>query len=235
MSNVLSTTIEAIQLLIHQHPESTDRLPSEKELVERLGVSRSTVRTALTRLEVEGIVERRWGVGTFVAKDKPHTGFGILSIRPGIPGLLATTGGTPSVYRFNFTEEPPDPELFPDFPETPTLSLVRVFALDGVPAVAIRDRIVGEFEGGRIDPSALQSVDTLVADVLEEVGVNFRSLEVELWAADLDDEGCSFLDLSRSEPVVETRGRGFDAKGRRILIARGVYRTRVVELSLTVA
>jgi len=42
------------------------RLPSEKELARQLGVSRTTVRTALAKLESEGLVTRRQGDGTFV-------------------------------------------------------------------------------------------------------------------------------------------------------------------------
>jgi len=44
-----------------------DRVPSENELVEAFGVSRMTANRALRELDVEGYVERRPGVGTFVA------------------------------------------------------------------------------------------------------------------------------------------------------------------------
>ncbi len=43
-----------------------DRLPSEVELMESGGVSRSVVREALSRLQVAGLVETRRGIGTFV-------------------------------------------------------------------------------------------------------------------------------------------------------------------------
>lgn len=42
-------------------------LPSEAELCRRFGVSRATVREALSRLEQRGVVIRRHGVGTFLA------------------------------------------------------------------------------------------------------------------------------------------------------------------------
>lgn len=235
MSNVVIPTVEAINRLIQDRLGPGDRLPSEEQLVRQLGVSRSTVRDALARLATDGVVEKRWGVGTFVAEGRTSTAFGMLSIRPGIPGILATTGGTPSVYRFGFTESPPDPQIFPDFPEALTLSLVRVFALDAVPVIAIRDRVVGEFEGRRLDPRPLLSVDTLVADVFAAVGVDFNSLEVDLFASHVGEEDRSLFDISRSEPVIETRARGLDAGGRQIVQARGIYRTRVVNLRLVVA
>lgn len=234
MTTVANTTIEAIRSLIQDHLEPGDQLPSEQELVRDVGVSRATIRDALARLATDGIIHKRWGIGSFVAEPTPRTATGMLAIRPGIPGLLATTGGTPSVHRFDAAESRADPELFPDFPETPTLSLVRVFALDGIPVISIQDRLVYEPGRERIDLLPLESVDTLVADVLEGVGIDFSSFEVELWATRLDKEGCSAFDLTRSEPVIETRGVGADAAGRRILVSRGLYRTRIVRLSLTV-
>jgi DNA-binding FadR family transcriptional regulator len=43
-----------------------DKLPSEVELMDAGGVSRSVVREALSRLAVAGLVETRRGIGTFV-------------------------------------------------------------------------------------------------------------------------------------------------------------------------
>ncbi|MEF7613944.1 FadR/GntR family transcriptional regulator [Aquincola sp. MAHUQ-54] len=43
-----------------------ERVPSEPELMRELGVSRSVVREAMSRLQAGGMVETRQGVGTFV-------------------------------------------------------------------------------------------------------------------------------------------------------------------------
>ena len=48
-----------------------DRLPSEIELSQQLGISRPTLREALRLLEEEGSIVRRHGVGTFVAQSQP--------------------------------------------------------------------------------------------------------------------------------------------------------------------
>jgi GntR family transcriptional regulator len=47
-----------------------DRLPSESQLIARFGVSRITVRQALSDLEREGLVERSAGRGTFVREPR---------------------------------------------------------------------------------------------------------------------------------------------------------------------
>ncbi len=43
-----------------------DRIPSETVLADELGVSRTTIRDALGRLEIEGVIYRKQGAGTFV-------------------------------------------------------------------------------------------------------------------------------------------------------------------------
>lgn len=43
-----------------------ERIPSETELADELGVSRTTIRDALSRLENEGVVYRKQGSGTYV-------------------------------------------------------------------------------------------------------------------------------------------------------------------------
>lgn len=55
-----------------------DKLPTEKELMERFKASRETVRKALDRLAVRGIITRKPGVGTFVNVGKENHMIGII-------------------------------------------------------------------------------------------------------------------------------------------------------------
>ena len=68
-----------------------DRLPPERELVERLQVSRNTVREALKRWEALGIVKRRKGSGTYLtASISPGDSFLSLSIKNDAANMLHT-------------------------------------------------------------------------------------------------------------------------------------------------
>lgn len=51
--------------------EPGNRLPSERELAEKLNVSRPTIREAMIALELSGIVEIRTGSGIYVTEKKP--------------------------------------------------------------------------------------------------------------------------------------------------------------------
>jgi DNA-binding FadR family transcriptional regulator len=46
-----------------------ERLPSERDLAQRLEVGRSSVREAIAALQVHGVIETRPGSGSFVAAD----------------------------------------------------------------------------------------------------------------------------------------------------------------------
>ncbi|WP_409057873.1 FadR/GntR family transcriptional regulator [Streptomyces sp. SYP-A7185] len=70
------------KLIIDQRLPSGASLPTEPELMERLGVSRNSVREALKALQAMGIVEIRHGFGTYV---------GPMSMAPMIEGLAFRT------------------------------------------------------------------------------------------------------------------------------------------------
>ncbi|MBM7608869.1 GntR family transcriptional regulator [Lysinibacillus composti] len=50
--------------------KSGDKIPNELDLAKNLDVSRSTIRQAILELVNEGVLKRKKGVGTFVAKPK---------------------------------------------------------------------------------------------------------------------------------------------------------------------
>ncbi len=59
--------VEQIRLLVAEgHVKAGDRLPSERDLAERLQVSRASVREALSALEMMGLLEIRSGEGTYI-------------------------------------------------------------------------------------------------------------------------------------------------------------------------
>ncbi|HSV51798.1 MAG TPA: FadR/GntR family transcriptional regulator [Burkholderiaceae bacterium] len=54
-----------------------DKLPTESEIMQTYGVSRTVVREALSRLQAASLVETHHGIGTFVLEARPGTSFRI--------------------------------------------------------------------------------------------------------------------------------------------------------------
>ena len=57
---------QILQLMSDGNLTAGSRLPSERELASRLGVSRPSVREAMRQLELMGVIESRQGAGAFV-------------------------------------------------------------------------------------------------------------------------------------------------------------------------
>src|SRR5207302_9759363 len=65
-SKVYEEVAKQLERLILKKLRPGDKLPSERELAEMLGVSRSSIRDAIRSLELVGLVEPRQGAGTVV-------------------------------------------------------------------------------------------------------------------------------------------------------------------------
>jgi len=72
-NKVYEEVARQIERLILTKLQPGDKLPSERELSEILGVSRSSIRDAIRSLELVGMVEPRQGVGTVVREISAST------------------------------------------------------------------------------------------------------------------------------------------------------------------
>jgi GntR family transcriptional regulator, transcriptional repressor for pyruvate dehydrogenase complex len=65
-NKVYQEVAKQLERRITEELKPGDRLPPERELVQMLGVSRSSVRDAIRSLELKGLLEPRQGIGTVV-------------------------------------------------------------------------------------------------------------------------------------------------------------------------
>ena len=72
---VYLSVLDVVRNFIKEHNlKAGDKLPSERELAEKLQASRSSIREALRSLELLGLIEVRHGEGTFISTYRPfHT------------------------------------------------------------------------------------------------------------------------------------------------------------------
>ncbi|MBU5484859.1 FadR family transcriptional regulator [Clostridium sp. MSJ-11] len=80
-TKVYEQVIEQIKDMINKGIlKKGDKLPSERDLVEKLQVSRTSIREALRALEIIGLIESRQGEGNFVKSNFENNLFEPLSI-----------------------------------------------------------------------------------------------------------------------------------------------------------
>lgn len=96
-------TNQVRQLILSRRWPTGFRVPSETELQRRLGISRSTIRHALRTIEIEGLIERVAGRGTFVSalrdRDRIHSPLAFMVIDFDHPQQRELLRGAESVAR----------------------------------------------------------------------------------------------------------------------------------------
>jgi GntR family transcriptional regulator len=139
-----------IKRLIIDNRFEDGRIPSETELANELGVSRTTIRDALSRLELEGAIYRKQGAGTFVneAGLQIHTR---LEEIWGYEAMLEAHGYTPSVQINRVEEKPVEADIAQELKlETDDTTLVvhKLFLADDSPVIASINHIPSEIIKG---------------------------------------------------------------------------------------
>lgn len=106
-TQVSSLLIKELKEGVFSHAE---RLPSEVELAERLGVSRTVIRDALSDLEREGLIERVRGIGTVINRDIVNLN-NRLDLKYEYNELIRSAGYRPGVDNIVLRLEAADAEL----------------------------------------------------------------------------------------------------------------------------
>jgi GntR family transcriptional regulator len=117
-----------------------ERLPSEPALARTLGVSRSSVRAAITLLEEDGLVQRRHGSGTYVTHRPLMRND--LSHNFSVSSMIAAMGREPGATEERCGTEPAPAVVAGSLgiePGAPVSALHRVRTADGRPVVDATD------------------------------------------------------------------------------------------------
>lgn len=72
-TSLVDVAVENLKEYIAEHQfENGDKLPSEKVLIDQLGVSRTVVREAISRLQQSGLIQVKSGSGMFITDKNNH-------------------------------------------------------------------------------------------------------------------------------------------------------------------
>jgi GntR family transcriptional regulator len=200
-----------------------DRLPAERVLAQRFGVSRMTLRQALGELERHGLLERskgRYG-GTFVAEPKLElVGTSALSDQLRALGLAAGARVLSAVER---TAEPHERGL-----GRRVYAIERVRLANGEPVALERGAYAVAVYPGLIDEPLDGSIYELIRARYGDVPVRAQErLEPALARADEAEA----LGVAPGAPVMLVERTAYAHDGRAVEISRDVFRgdrTRIV-------
>jgi GntR family transcriptional regulator len=193
-----------------------DRLPAERDLAERYGVSRMTLRQALGALEQRGRLVRskgRYG-GTFVAESKLElTGTAALSDQLRGLGLAAGADVLSAVER---DAEPGEAQLGPR-----VYAIERVRLANGEPVALERGAYSVDAYPGLLDEPLEGSLYELIRTMYDEVPV--RAVE-RLEPGLASPEEAEALGIEPGAPVMLVDRTAYSAAGRAVELSRDVFR-----------
>lgn len=207
------------------------RIPPETELAEELGVSRTTVRDALTRLEQEGVIWRKQGSGTFV--NQPG-----LQIKSRLEEMwayedvLEAHGYTPSVRVLRTETAEADADLAGDLqiePGDPVLVIEKLFLENRKPVVLTINRIPAELLSGGEEVDGRVRLPELLEEHADRHLAYYLS---EIAPVALSAHAAKQLGLKRGTPAISFEEIGFDQDNRPVVHATSFFRDDLLRLRL---
>jgi len=221
-----------IKQLIVEDGFEEGRIPPETELATELGVSRTTIRDALSRLEHEGAIVRRQGAGTFV---NPH-GLRIktrLEEMWSYEEMLKDHGYAPSVKVIGVAIEPPAPDTSQALgleDDDRVLAMEKVFYEDGDPVVLTYNFVPANLIDGKPDQddAAMPIFDFLEA----QTGSQLAYYVSEIVPVILTDEWAGLLGISAGTAAISFDETGFTTEGQPLVHAKSMFRDDLLRLGV---
>lgn len=198
-----------------------DLVTSERELARVHDVSLMTARHALASLEREGVVERRRGVGTFVAAPKIH--FNKLMSYTEQMGSRSLRASSKILFAKIINDEEEATARLSLSPKSGVLKLVRLRRAAGEPfALETCYLPAAQFSGLVAAPLQRESLFAILErDYKVELG--YSDEEVDATAA--DRRTAVLLNVPKYEPLLRIRQVIYSTKGSIILYVLGLYRS----------
>lgn len=200
------------------------RIPSESDLADELGVSRTTIRDALSRLEIEGTVFRKQGAGTFVNTPSLQIKSRLDEIWS-YEAVLEAHGYQPAVQVLGLERAQPEETVRQALALPPGQGVVvlrKLFSEDYEPVILTANYIP---EG--IVPEKIAEEDLVlpVYELLEtccQQQLNYYLSEIVPLVA--DEELARILKTEPSSPLLSFEETGYNDENEPVLWARSIFR-----------
>jgi GntR family transcriptional regulator len=199
-------------------------MPTEDELINHFGVSRTTVRQAMADLVNEGLVVRKAGRGTFARQplmvlrmQQWHS----LALDIAQRGLRSSKL-TLALERLDALTE--IAHRAPELAEGDVLHLKQVRYADDMPIVVL-DHYFPFERCGFLAGMAVDDPNFSIQQALGQHGIELHSAKGEVSATAATELEAKYLQVPPGTPLVEIASKTYDREGRVVEYSRGVVQT----------
>ncbi|GAA1312711.1 GntR family transcriptional regulator [Pseudonocardia xinjiangensis] len=204
------------------------RLDNEIALAEELGLSRPTMRQAIQYLVDKGLLVRRRGVGTHVARARVRRPVGLTSLFDDLSG----SGRQPTTAVLSHTVQAASGVVAAalEVPEgTAVLALERLRRTRGEPLAILRNHLRADLV--QLDSAVLE--ERGLYEVLRDAGVTLAAAQQSIGARKASGAEARLLDEPRGAPLLTMRRTTFDDRG--VVVEYGDHLYRASRYSFEVA
>lgn len=200
-----------------------DMLPSEKEICQRLQISRMTVKQAMDSLVNEGLVYRKRGIGTFVAKPKIAQP---LSKLTSFTNDMLKRGMKPGSHLIEMSLQEPSEEVRERMglsAQEQVIYIKRLRTADGEPMAVEKAYLNYELCHEIMDaPMNHGSLYDMLRDVC---GIQLVSAYETIEVGTCSTDESNLMKIGFDMPIFMLRRTTYDQKDRRVEYAESVYRS----------
>lgn len=219
--------------ILEQQLRPGGRLPTERELIARSGLSRVTVRAAVGILEKEGWLVRRQGLGTFVAEPvNQELATGVRTITE----VLLSSGVTPRVDVLSHEISAPPQRVGDALGLSEVLCIRRRYSDKDHPLALVTIYLPTDL-GDSVNPllSTGTATETTYTMWEQRLGVRIGTATHEIHAAGASPEVADALGLSEGAPVLVLERISYTVDGKPLEFVIFHHRPERYGFSMTLA
>ncbi len=198
-----------------------DYLPPQRDMAEKLNISRVTVRKAIEVLEGQGLVVQRQGAGTIIsAKQEQASIHKNLSVLNSFTEDMKQRGMEPNSKWIDRSVVIASPK------EAIALNLSPGMTVNRFVRVRFASDIPMAFETASVPEDLIDSVDTVESLYLSLEKNNARPIRAlqTITAQNADKHVAQYLQISPGDAVLYIERQGFDGNNRPVEFTRSFYR-----------
>lgn len=190
-----------------------DPLPGEQELCRLLGVSRTVIRQALKELEIERLIVREKGKGTFIAE--PKIAESLVQKLTGFYQDMEARGYTPVTQVLKMVVSPAEPTVAAYLdrePGTPVVEIDRLRFVHGEPIVHVVTYLVSDLCPGIVEEDLTRQ--SLYRVLEQKYGLVIERGRRTIEAVVANDREAELFQIRKGDPLILLNSVGY-LKGRK--------------------